>query len=170
VTFDLSATPPTLTARLPNAVLEGGDPFALTVRSVSGAQLIDGTYEFTGDYLRDISPASTQYLFDWRFSTSSDGRVVWTGITGWAGGHIWQVTISDIALVPQARLNIALVGTASVQITWATNFADHVLEYTTSLPDAGWSTVTNDANITGDRLSVTVDTDAAKRFYRLRKP
>jgi len=170
VTFDLSATPPTLTALLPDAVLEGGAPFALTVRSVSGAQLIDGTYEFTGDYLGDISPASTQYLFDWRFSASSDGRVVWTGITGWAGGHIWQVTISDIGLGPQARLNIASVGTASVQITWATNFADYVLEYTTSLPDAGWSNVTNNANIIGDRLSVTVDTDAAKRFYRLRQP
>jgi len=170
VTFDLSASPPTLTALMPNAVLEGADPFALTVRSVSGAQLIDGTYGFTGDYLRDISPASTQYLFEWRFSTSSDGRVVWNGVTGWAGGHIWQVTISDITLLPQARLSISWVGSASVQITWATNFADHVLECATSLPDAGWSTVTNAVDTAGDRLSVTVDTDASKRFYRLHKP
>ena len=35
LTFDLMATPPSLTALIPNAVLEGGEPFALTVRSSS---------------------------------------------------------------------------------------------------------------------------------------
>src|SRR5712671_1132930 len=51
LTFDLNTKQPTLTAVITNAVLEGGDPFALTVRSSSGARLMDGTYRFTGDYL-----------------------------------------------------------------------------------------------------------------------
>ncbi len=58
----------------------------------------------------------------------------------------------------------------SVQITWATNFADHVLEHATRLPAAGWSTVTNAANTVGNRLSVTVETGGATRYFRLRKP
>ena len=169
VTFDLSATPASLTARIPNAVLEGGDPFPLTVHSFSGAQLMDGTYRFSGDYMRDIYPSGTQYLFDWSFSPSVDGRIVWNGIIGWAGGHIWQVTISNLVLVPQARLSTSRVGAGSVRMTWATNFADHGLEYTTRLPDAGWSIVTNAVETAGDRFSVTVDDVGPSRFYRLRQ-
>ena len=169
--FDLGGAPPSLTAVITNAVLEGGLPFALTVRSSSGSHLVDGTYRFTGDYLRDFYPSGTQYLFDWRFSTASDGSVVWDGYTYWAGGHIWQVAISNITLVPAPWLNISRVGTASVQITWATNFADHVLEYATSLPAPGWTTVTNGVTNAGDRLAVTLDSSGiSSRFYRLRKP
>jgi hypothetical protein len=62
------------------------------------------------------------------------------------------------------------LGTASVQITWATNFADHVLEYATRLPAPDWSTVTDAVVSAGDRLSITVDAGASTRFYRLRKP
>ena len=101
LTFDLAAAQPSLTAVIPNAVLEGGNPFALTVRSSAGAQLADGTYRFTGDYLRDISPTGTQYLFDCRFSTASDGSIAWNGNHYWAGGHLWIVTISDIPIVPE---------------------------------------------------------------------
>lgn len=170
VTLDLSGAPPSLTAVIPNAVLEGGTPFALTVRSSSGGQLVDGRYWFSGDYLRDLQPSGTQYLFDWKFSASTNGQVVWNGITGWAGGHIWQVTITNLTLVPQAQLSISPAGATSVQITWATNFADYVLESVGSLPAAGWSIVTNTTSTIGDRLSVTLDTDASQRFYRLRKP
>jgi hypothetical protein len=170
LTLDLRAAPPLLTAMIPNAVLEGGEPFPLTVRSSSGMHLVDGTYRFTGDYLQDLYPAGTQYGFDWSFSTSTNGQVVWNGIVGWLGGHIWQVTISNLTLVPAAQLNMSQAGNASVQITWATNFADHVLEYTTSLPPAGWNPVTNAIATTGNRFSITLTTDESKRFYRLRKP
>ena len=168
--FDLSGTEPSLTAVITNAVLEGGEPFSLTVRSSTGTPLMDGTYRFTGDYLRDIYPSGTQYGFDWRFSRSTNGEVVWNGITGWGGGHAWDVTISNITLVAADWLNISRVGTASVQIAWATNFAGHVLEYATSLPATGWTTVTNAVATLGDRLSVTVDAGASIRFFRLRKP
>jgi hypothetical protein len=170
LTFDLNAAQPSLTAVISNAVLEGGNPFALTVRSSSGTNLMDGTYRFTGDYLRDLYPSGTQYLFDWRFATPTNGGVVWNGTTYWAGGHIWYVTITNLALAAVPWLNISRAGTASVQITWATNFADYVLEYATSSPAAGWSTISNAPIGTGDRLSVTVDTGISNRFYRLRKP
>ena len=73
-------------------------------------------------------------------------------------------------VVPELRLSIARVGSASAEITWATNFAGHVLEHAASLPAAGWSTVTNAATTIGGRRSVTVETGATQRVYRLRKP
>lgn len=170
LSFDLSAVEPSLTAEIPNAVLEGGDPFPLTVRSSFGAQLTDGTYQFRGDYLQAIYPSGTQYGFDWRFSTSSSGGVVWNGLTAWWGGHAWYVTISNIPLVAVARLNISRVDTASVRITWATNFAGHLLEYATSLPAGVWTPVTNAVVPMGDRLAVTVVTGEWPRFFRLRRP
>jgi len=168
--IDLSSAQPSLTAVISNAVLEGGDPFALTVRSETGAKLTNDIYRFTGDYLQDLYPTGTQYGFDWKFSSSTNGEVVWNGITGWGGGHAWYVTITNVTLVPQPLLSISPAGTASVQIEWSTNFLDHTLEYANSLPAPGWSTVTNAVAGTGDRLSVTVDTGASTRFYRLRKP
>jgi hypothetical protein len=112
LTFDLAATQPLLTAVIHNAVLEGGSvfgdavlgggqqPFELVVRSSSGLGLVDGSYRFTGDYMQEIYPSGTQYLFDWRFSTASDGSIVWNGNTFWAGGHIWLETISGITIQP----------------------------------------------------------------------
>jgi len=168
-TFDLDAAPPSLTAVIPNAVLEGGDPFPLTIHSSTGAQEMDGAYYFTGDYLQDLNLSGTQYGFDWRFSMSTNGEVVWNGVIGWWGGHIWEVTITNVTLVPAARLNISRVGTESVQITWATNLTDHVLEHSISLFSAGWEPVTNTVATTGNRFSVTVTAVEAKRFYRLRE-
>lgn len=170
LTFDLDATQPSLTVQIADAVLEGDDPFPLTVRSSSGVQLADGSYRFMGDYLQELNPSGTQYGFDWNFSTSTNGRVLWNGIIGWMGGHIWYVSVSDLTLVPLPKLSIERLGTASVQIMWATNFTDHVLESAGSLSAAGWSTVTNSVAITGQNFSITVATAEALRFYRLRKP
>ena len=169
LTLDLTGPQMSLTAVITNAVLEGGAPFPLTVHSSAGSQLTDGTYRFTGDYLRDISPSGTQYLFDWNLSTSTNGEIVWNGLASWTGGHIWYVTISNVVLVAAAGLNISQAGTASVQITWSTNFADHVLEYAAGLPALRWSTVTNVVSNVGDHRSVTLDTGVSQRFYRLRK-
>ena len=169
LTFDLSAGQPSLTAVISNAVLEGGDPFGLTVRSASWAQLLDGAYRFTGDYMQELYPSGTQYLFDWRFSVSTNGEVMWNGGMGWAGGHFWHVTISNLTLEAAASLNISRVEPASIQITWATNFSNQVLEYATSLPAASWSSVTNAVATIGDRLSVTMETGASTRYFRLRQ-
>lgn len=127
LTFDLLAVPPSLTAAIPNAVLEGGDPFALVVHSSSGNMLADGSYRFTGDYLKDIDPSGTQYLFDWRFRTATGGNVTWNGNTFWAGGHIWLVTISDLPMVfqgPSLPGDFDLDGDVDGAgfSTWQTNF------------------------------------------------
>lgn len=106
ITFDLDATPPSLTAVIHDAVLEGGvpfyseypGPFELTVRSSSGTQLEDGSYSFSGDYMGDLRPTGTQWGFEWRFSEIGAGIIAWNGSTGWWGGHVWAEIISGIAL------------------------------------------------------------------------
>jgi hypothetical protein len=170
VTLEFETTPPSLTALIANAVLEGGAPFALTVRSSTWYQLENGQYRFDGDYLRDLYPAGTQYLFAWELTPASEGGAIWNGLVGWAGGHAWYVTVSNLVLVPRAQLRLTRAGAGSVQMAWATNFADHVLEYATTLPAEGWSLVTNAVATTGGRCLVTVDTAAAPRFFRLRRP
>lgn len=167
--FDFGATPPSLTALLPNAVLEGDEPFPLTVRSHYGDQLTNGTFRFSGDYLQDLYPTGSQYGFNWEFSTTGDGRLVWNGTAVWEGGHLWQLSVSNLTLVPQAQLGITPVGTSAIQASWRTNFTDHVLEYASSLPAAGWSTVTDAVTTNANRLSVTLQMDASQRFYRLRQ-
>lgn len=168
-TFDFSTTPPSLTAQIPNAVLEGGTPFALTVRSYYGYRLSDGGYRFLGDYLRDMYPTGSQYVFDWKFSAPTNGRVVWDGSADWGGGHIWNLSVSNLTLVPQARLTFLWSGTTAFQVSWRTNFSDYVLEDASTIPAGGWSIVTNTPAATGNRYSVTLDMDAPQRFYRLRK-
>ena len=103
LTFDFSTTPPSVTAVISNAVLEGGEPFPLTVRSYYGYQLTNGTYRFSGDYLGDISPTGSQYGFDWEFSAPTNGRVTWNGTAGWMGGHIWCLSVPNLILLPQAQ-------------------------------------------------------------------
>jgi hypothetical protein len=170
LTFDLAPAQPTLSAYIPNAVLEGGAPFALTVHSSSASQQWDGSYRFGGDYLRDLYPNGTQYLFDWIFSTRTNGDVVWNGTTYWAGGHIWFVTISNLTVVPVPWLDFGRAGPTSIQLTWVTNFGSYILESAGELPAQGWNTVTNVATNTGNHLSVTLNTVATASFYRLRKP
>jgi hypothetical protein len=88
-----------------------------------------------------------------------------------SGPSLSSYEVYSSSFVPAwPRLSIARVGSATAQITWATNFADYGLEYATNLPVTVWNPVTNRVTTAGDRLSVTVDTDAAQRVYRLRKP
>ena len=168
--FDLSGSPPSLAAMLTNAVLEGGAPFTLTVRSASGSAMSSNVWRFQGDYLRDLYPTGTQYAFDWRFSITNDNRRVWNGYTYWAGGHLWEVTISNLAIVPVPWLGISPARAGSVQISWATNFADYVLEYASEVPAVNWTTVTNTIGSTNDVLSVTLDAAGSPRLYRLHRP
>jgi hypothetical protein len=166
--FDLNIGQPVLTAVIPNAVLEGGEPFALTVRSSTGLRLMDGTYRFTGDYLRDLSPSGTQYGFDWRFSASTNQGVVWNGIIGWAGGHAWTVTISNITLVPRPRLDI-IRADSKVIVSWPATSTNYILEQAESLLASRWSTVPNGITIRDDRFSIAIEASTAQAFFRLRK-
>jgi hypothetical protein len=170
VTLDLASAPPSLSAFIANAVLEGGGPFTLTVHSSSGSMQPDGSYRFSGDYLRELYPNGTQYLFDWRFSGNTNGRVVWNGATYWAGGHIWYVGITNLALVAAPWLDIHRSGPVAVQLTWATNFGNYILESAGGLPTPAWNTVTNAVTNWNNRISVTLETDTTNAFFRLRKP
>jgi hypothetical protein len=88
-----------------------------------------------------------------------------------SGPSLSSYDVYSSSFVPMwPRLSIVRVGSAAAQITWATNFTDYGLEYATNLPVTVWNPITNRVTTTGDRLSVTVDTDAAQRVYRLRKP
>ena len=170
MSFDYRTAPPSLTADIPNAVLEGGAPFPLKVQSYYGQSLSNGTNQFTGDYLQDIYPTGSQYGFAWKFFGATNGEITWNGTVGWAGAHTWILTVSNLTLVPLARLSIARADDASVQISWATNVPDHVLECATTLTTAEWSTVTNQVATNAHRHAVTVETSVSQRFYRLRKP
>lgn len=168
-TVALELSQPALAAFIPDAVLEGGAPFALTVRTSSGLQQADGSWRFTGDYLRELDPNGSQYLFDWQFS-QTNGQVLWNGTTYWAGGHIWYITVTNLPLVPVPWLDMAAAGPAAMQLTWATNFANYILESAVSLPAPSWNSVTNPISNSGTNLSVRLDVTAGNRFYRLRSP
>jgi hypothetical protein len=168
--LDLAPAQPALFAVISNAVLEGGPPFALTVHSASGSKQADGSYRFSGDYLREVYTNGSQYLFDWIFSTRTNGDIVWNGATYWAGGHIWYVGITNLSLVPVPWLDITPTSASSIQLSWATNFGDYLLESTAVLPGLSWNGITNGVTNSGARVSITLDTGPTNTFYRLRRP
>jgi subtilisin-like proprotein convertase family protein len=167
LTFDLSATPPSMTAVMDDAVLEGSDPFPLTVRSSLGARMADGTYRFTGDYLAEANPSIPGYFFNWTFSASSEGDVLWNGLTDWSGGHLWYVGITNVTLVSRPKLGITREG-SQITITWPGT--GYQLQGAASLPASSWDNVTNAVDITNTGSSVTLEATGAQRYFRLRKP
>ena len=168
LTFDLEASPPSVTAMFSNAVLEGQEPAPLTVRSLTGARFVDPTYWFRGDYLRDLHPSGTQYGFNWTFAPSTNGEVAWNGDIGWWGGRLWHVTISNLTIVPSPRLQITRAG-SKVTVSWPAENSGYVLEQALGLPATGWSPVDDPVEIIGDRISVTVEAAPLQRYFRLRK-
>jgi hypothetical protein len=172
LTFDLNAAPPSLTAVISNAVLEGGNPFAPTVRSSFGTQLMDGSFDFSGDYLLDLYPSGSQYGFDWKFSPSTNRGVVWNGITGWEGGHIWYVAISNISVVSKPIIERTERDGDSMrfQFTGEPPY-DYTVEFTDSLIATNWlSLATYRAKIEAIQVVVTnAFANAQTRFFRVRK-
>jgi hypothetical protein len=174
-TFDLESMPPSMVAVLKNAVLEGGEPFPLTVRSTSGFQFMDGTYAFSGDYLQDLYPNGTQYIFDWNFKASTNGTVLWNGTTFWAGGHIWFLEMTNIRLVPRPTMTIVYERPAVV-ISWPNveGAPTFVLERTATLTTNGtggsWVPVLNPVETGPQGYFVRVAATAAQGYFRLRRP
>ena len=82
--------------------------------------------------------------------------------------------ISGIALLPppvsQPKLSIALTGSASVQVAWATNFSGFTLKYATGPHGAAWNTVTNSVVIKNGAFTVQCSCTGTQRIYRLQKP
>ncbi len=166
--LDPTATTPEMTGLISNAVLEGGSPFELSVRSVSGVPLPGGSVRFTGDYLPAMDSG---YFFDWTFTPSTNGELIWSGSSLWAGGHLWQIDISNLTLVPLPLLKISPVAGNAVEISWSSHFADHVLEQATHLIPTDWSTVTNAVVTRGDQLLIRRERgESSRQYFRLRKP
>ena len=113
-----------------------------------------------------------------RYAPGQDAAWVFAFSTGYhaGGGHTdlpyYALAVRDgdvpSNIVPPV-LNIAPASAASLRITWPTNVLTYALEYATNLPAVGWTTVTNLVTTNDNRLSVTVPTDASRRFYRLRQ-
>jgi hypothetical protein len=80
--------------------------------------------------------------------------------------------VGSLTLAPTVEpvLRIAPVGDTRARMTWATNYTGFILEYATNLPATAWTAVTNGVSAVGTDFSVTVDTDAPFRIFRLRKP
>lgn len=161
LTLDLEANPPSLTATMPTAVFEPHDLTNHTVRSSSGVVLPDGAYRFSGPFV-----PGTQYLFDWRFSPSTNGTLVWNGTTAWVGGHIWQVSISNVTIVPVPYLTISRAGPDSVRLWWSGHFPNYSLESAPD-PSGAWMPVKNSVTSSGTGYAVTIRTESDTGFFRL---
>jgi hypothetical protein len=59
---------------------------------------------------------------------------------------------------------------AGVKISWPLSGAEHVLQAALRVPAADWDATTNLPSVDQARVSVTVDTAAVSRFFRLAKP
>jgi len=70
----------------------------------------------------------------------------------------------------EPQLSVSRIGSTAAQISWLTNFAGFDLEYATSLPASNWTAVANAVRTADTTFTVTVDTDAAFRVFRLRRP
>ena len=80
--------------------------------------------------------------------------------------------VGELTLEPtvEPQLSVSRLGSTAARISWSTNFAGFALEYATSLTASDWTAVANAVSTAGTTFTVTVDTDAAFRFFRLRRP
>lgn len=170
LSFDSLETQPRVTATFANAVLEGGEPFPLTIHSSSGQRVVDGIYQFSGDYLQELHSAGTQYLFTWTFSVNEDGSLTWEGNIGWAGGHIWMLTLGELRLDPRPRLKVSPGADSSLILAWSTAFPDYVLEFKTGLLGTDWLPVTRTPSVEAGQYRITLDRGEQPRFFRLVQP
>jgi hypothetical protein len=67
-------------------------------------------------------------------------------------------------------LSASANGTGNILISWPTNFPGYLLECSTNMPAAGWSTVTNTPEQTDSLERVILSTSAQQKFFRLHKP
>jgi 3-isopropylmalate dehydratase small subunit len=99
-----------------------------------------------------------------------DGSVYVTGISaGDPGGANAFATVKYLAWRPE--LLIQMAAPEAIRISWPTNAANYVLEFTEQLAaNAPWAPVNTPVGIEGSNFSTTNRTDSSPaRFYRLRR-
>jgi len=142
------------------------------------------TYTFGLNYVIDPKTGKNafQYSVNGQFAASSAGDTYFdlgpnqfVGNTGDALGAYFQiqrttnspanfgtVVFSNITIVPQLNLNIALNGNQSV-LYWPAGDTNFVLQTSTNLSSTNWTTVTNGTPIMG----ITVTNSSPAAFFRL---
>ena len=81
---------------------------------------------------------------------------------------VMRLTLVDASLPPPS-MEISRIDAGLLQISWPTNAAGYVLEFTTNLPAPAWTMVTNSVIVSGDVFTVQLNSTEAHRFFRLRK-
>lgn len=76
-----------------------------------------------------------------------------------------EAIFSDISIIPQVNLDIALTGT-QVVLYWPAGATNYVLQTSTNLSSTNWTDVTNGTPIMG----LTVSNSAPGSFFRLIAP
>jgi len=72
--------------------------------------------------------------------------------------------------LPSFQVNIERADPRRLTLSWTTNAASWTLESAGSATAPVWNTITNLPVVSGTNFSVTVDTDGAQQFFRLRAP
>jgi hypothetical protein len=140
------------------------------------------TYIMGLNYVLDPKTGNNafQYSVNGQYAASSPGNTYFdlgagVGIGGNPlGGYLQIQTVStnstntgtavfsNISIVPELNLNIAMNGNQSV-LYWAAGNTNFVLQSTTNLASTNWTAVTNGAPIMG----VTVSNTSPAQFFRL---
>jgi hypothetical protein len=89
-------------------------------------------------------------------------------ITLYVDFAVTSLTAIDASLPPPS-LEIVRLNAAAIQIAWPTNVPGYTLEFTTSLPAPGWTSITNDVVVNGELFTVQLNDTEPHRFFRLRK-
>jgi hypothetical protein len=79
-------------------------------------------------------------------------------------------TTNLAAMLLPPSLAVALTPTNTIVLSWPNPTPGYVLEQTTALGAANWTTVTNSPEVVGDTLQVVLATLASGQFYRLVQP
>jgi hypothetical protein len=175
---------------IPTTVRFAGFVENLSTFDETGARFLFGWGRTNDDWVEGVSfPAWPDYLRGVRFPAADPllgptrVPVVFQGRVGYAPASLrfdveglgccdYFRLVGTLSIEPtvEPELRVSRAGGAAARITWATNFTGFALEHATSLPATTWTAVTNSVSTAGADFSVTVDTDAAFRVFRLRKP
>jgi len=138
------------------AVLNGTGYFS-TAGPITGSNELYAFDLFSGAY-RWIGKFPTNFIAD-----CSTNVIRGEGISGLA-------VVPDSPITSSPRLSIALLSSTQLEVTWQKKlYVEYALEVASNPSTAAWTAVTNCASVCGDFVSVVVERDSQRRFFRLRR-
>lgn len=87
---------------------------------------------------------------------------------GGALGSFTNINLTATVLLP--KLQIHHTNATQVALSWPYSFSWYVLESSSSVLTASWTTVTNPPSVVGTNMVVVLDRDDADKLFRLRQP